>query len=252
MPWGQKSPAVMSAAACHPPTSSQRVNVSVKEIEGFAQQLLEQESGDGVHPETSLGPYITSVLRDADMQTSVDELVEFDSLRELIQEHCFLDNTKADDIIHQIATAVRTKQVPGLESNSLIPKDLWNEDRQSNDGVVAGSQPSNEVYTSVVVKNEPAPSNNSPNGNDQYVPNPYQLEQAFESSVEILLSLNPELCEEAARAALNMVLGDINWGQYVSGVYPTVSVDEKNRCIQYAFVTYAALFFSFASTCLDC
>ena len=61
------------------------------EVDAHAQRLLQEQAEAGSQPDSSLGPYVTSVLRETDPQRPVTQVPEYESLRELIQEHCWLD-----------------------------------------------------------------------------------------------------------------------------------------------------------------
>ena len=69
------------------------VVASSAEVDAHVQSLLqEQAQKAGAEPDSSLGSYVTSVLRETDGQLPVTELAEYESLRELIQEQCWLDS----------------------------------------------------------------------------------------------------------------------------------------------------------------
>lgn len=238
MAWGQSS----TVSASLPQKSfAYYDSASSTNVDTYAQSLLRERAEAGAEPDTSLGPYITSILRETDPQTPVHLLPEYESLRELVQEHCFLDALQAGTIVQQIATAVRLNQVPTLTGESqpvvsphaestLIPGDLWDDSAEQ----VSHGGPSphdNGTYPSQNLPEDVQFSNST-----HIVDDTYRMEQAFESSVDILLSMNPEISEEAARHALHMVHGDVNWGQYVS--------IKMNACLH--FVEYCK--FSSANT----
>lgn len=189
---------------------------SPAEVDSYARKLLEEQAEAGSEPDESLGPYVTSVLRETDPQTPAKELTEYDNLRELIQEQCWLDSEKAENVLIQITVAVRSRQVPTTPQaggevvvsphaeNTLIPGNLW------TDGTAAAQQNPETSYPALGLTHQPSVE-----------PDRYQTEQAFESSVEILLSMNPDVSEEAARQALQLVQGDVNWGQYMVDVAMT-------------------------------
>jgi hypothetical protein len=86
-------------------------------IDTYAQNVLEQHClrQDLQIPDDSLGPYITSLLRASDIVKSglsVESLDEFDSLKELLQEHCSMNEAEATKSLQKIATSVRTGHVP--------------------------------------------------------------------------------------------------------------------------------------------
>lgn len=218
-PWGGASSLSSSAMG----TSTSRVYRSQADIDTYAQQLLQHAAEAVSSPDSSLGPYVTSVLRETDPDVPVIQLTEYESLRELIQEQCWVDGEKAANLIHQIATAVRQVAaetttteliVSPTAENDLIPGNLWGEEEQ-------------EEARFSVLPNMPLHSENEtqPQQVDNYKTettattiDPYLAEQAFESCVEILLSMNPDIAEPAARQALSMVQGDVNWGQYLIDV----------------------------------
>jgi hypothetical protein len=86
-------------------------------IDTYAQSVLEQHCvrQDVQIPDDSLGPYITSLLRASDIVESglsVESLDEFDSLQELLQEHCGMNEAEAAKSLQKIATSVRTGHIP--------------------------------------------------------------------------------------------------------------------------------------------
>ena len=213
-----------------PRGGSTYVVASSAEVDAHVQSLLqEQAQKAGAEPDSSLGSYVTSVLRETDGQLPVTELAEYESLRELIQEQCWLDSSdQADALIHQIAAIVRTQQImdtatatqtsapvlsPHTETN-LIPGDLlWGQDEVES----ASSVPHVALSSATTKAQLPLQHEAEFSSNYTSYPTPgdYEAEQAFESSVEILLSMNPDISEEAARRALELVQGDVNWGQYL-------------------------------------
>jgi len=88
------------------------------EIDAYANRVLETISP----PETSsiddsLGPYVTSLLRCADIRDKgqVTKIAEFDSLLELVEDQCNIDKKKASDCVLLIADAVITHVLPFSE-----------------------------------------------------------------------------------------------------------------------------------------
>lgn len=93
------------------------------EIDAFATRILETMSP----PETSfiddsLGPYVTSLLRCADIRDKyqVTTLAEFDSILELLEDQCSMDQRKASDCVMLIAEAVITNVLPELEISATM------------------------------------------------------------------------------------------------------------------------------------
>jgi hypothetical protein len=209
------------------------------EIDAYVQRLLEEKADADSVPDSSLGPYVTSVLRSADPTTEGEEdLPEYESLRELIEEHCWIDSSKSETIIKQIAAAVQTKQIPyqsspggapdagtavsPLHANNLIPGDLWGDvDPQSQQARTSSNQAlvSNNFPSLGAAGHDQMTSPSMPTAAStcSVVDPSYHAEQAFESAVEILLSMNPEVSEESARQALQMGQGDLNLGQFLIG-----------------------------------
>ena len=218
-PWG--------AAVSSTPASAGRTQgfASAVEVDSYAQSLLQGQAEASSEPDSSLGPYVTSVLRETDPQTPVTDMPEYENLRELIQEQCWLDSEKAASVIDQISTAVRTRKIPTNQQYSdqivvsphaestLIPGNLWGD----NTATSSQQQQASNTAAQQTYHSDSSYALYNPYSNTAEV-DPYQIEQAFESSVEILLSMNPDISEEAAREALRLVHGDLNWGQYMVDV----------------------------------
>jgi hypothetical protein len=108
----------------HAHATHRRALSSSQAIDTYAQTILEQHclKQDTQTPDDSLGPYITSLLRASDIvqddYVNVTQLEEFDSLLELLQEHCSMDAAEAASCLQKIATAVRTGHVPNVSSNA--------------------------------------------------------------------------------------------------------------------------------------
>lgn len=88
-------------------------------IDSYAQTVLQQHSVTHAVPscDESLGPYVTSLLRTCGIQSggahnSVGTLDEYDSLVELLEEHCSMDTEQAAAALQTIAAAVQTGRVP--------------------------------------------------------------------------------------------------------------------------------------------
>mmetsp|Transcript_21858 Transcript_21858/g.41344 ORF Transcript_21858/g.41344 Transcript_21858/m.41344 type:complete len:488 (-) Transcript_21858:70-1533(-) len=203
------------------------------EVDSYAQILLQKQAEAGSEPDSNLGSYVTSVLRETDAQVPVTELPEYENLRELIQEQCWLDSEKAASVIDQISTCVRTRQIPSTQQSeqvvvspnaerTLIPGNMWGDNttqspRQQGSNTVT-QQPDQSDYSYPALGSSGRSAHYNPYNAHTAADDPYQIEQAFESSVEILLSMNPDISEDAARQALQLVQGDVNWGQYMVDV----------------------------------
>lgn len=240
------------------------------DVDAYAQRVFQEEAEAGSEPDSSLGPYVTSVLRSTDPQTPLVQLSEYDNMIELIQEHCWVDSSKAASILEKITAAVRTSHVPVLHNQqeqqqpievadntitpraaSMIPGDLWGAMDETSPSLPTNNNYKGTSYghqqrldsedafpplgvagTTEYQSNHP-PYHPTQNDHHQHHQAPqeyqqapvpedtadaYQMEQAFESSVEILLSMNPDIAEDAARQALQLVQGDANWGQYLVDV----------------------------------
>eukprot|EP00532_Pseudo-nitzschia_australis_P002349 CAMPEP_0168200264 /NCGR_PEP_ID=MMETSP0139_2-20121125/22944_1 /TAXON_ID=44445 /ORGANISM="Pseudo-nitzschia australis, Strain 10249 10 AB" /LENGTH=735 /DNA_ID=CAMNT_0008125469 /DNA_START=732 /DNA_END=2942 /DNA_ORIENTATION=- len=94
------------------------------EIDAYVARVLKTMSP----PETcclfdeSLGPYVASLLRCADIQEKeqVKSISEFDSLLELLEDQCNMDKEKASDCVLLIADAVITHVLPFSERTTTI------------------------------------------------------------------------------------------------------------------------------------
>lgn len=95
----------------HPRQALAKRTYSATDIDNYAQRILESKGTQ--RPDSILGSYVTSLLRDTDLGSQdLREVAEFDNLVELVQEHCACSETEAVESLHVIATAVRTKQIP--------------------------------------------------------------------------------------------------------------------------------------------
>mmetsp|Transcript_14995 Transcript_14995/g.23047 ORF Transcript_14995/g.23047 Transcript_14995/m.23047 type:complete len:613 (-) Transcript_14995:10-1848(-) len=93
-------------------------------VDAYATRLLRKESPPEACIDDSLGPYVTSLLRCSLTSESddVQELPEFDSLIELLIEHCNLNEKAAASALSTIAIAVTTGRMDILEStNADLP-----------------------------------------------------------------------------------------------------------------------------------
>jgi hypothetical protein len=84
-------------------------------IDAYATRVLASKSPPEAFVDTSLGPYVTALLRCADLQDQegVTSLSEFESLVELLEDQCSMLPEDAESAIKSIANAVCTGAVPG-------------------------------------------------------------------------------------------------------------------------------------------
>ena len=81
-------------------------------VDAYATRVLKEMSPPEACIDESLGPYVTSLLRCSDDEGDVTLIPEFESLCELLEEHCSLTSGSATTALTTIATAVRTGVVP--------------------------------------------------------------------------------------------------------------------------------------------
>ena len=87
------------------------------EVDAYAQRVLESRATQS--PDSSLGSYVTSLLRSSDLATQdLKDIAEFDSLVELIREHCDFTELDSLEALQTIATAVKKKEIPFDDSTS--------------------------------------------------------------------------------------------------------------------------------------
>jgi hypothetical protein len=101
-----------------PPSLIGETKATESDIDAYANRVLETMSPlDKSSIDDSLGPYVTSLLRCADIQhkSQVKELLEFDSLLELLEDQCNIDKKTASDCIILIVDAVVTSVLPFSE-----------------------------------------------------------------------------------------------------------------------------------------
>lgn len=91
-------------------------------VDAFATRVLSDASPAEACVDESLGPYITSLLRcslhEMDPNKGVSSIPEYDSLIELLEEHCSLDEESATAALTTLATAVKTGIVPESQTSS--------------------------------------------------------------------------------------------------------------------------------------
>lgn len=84
---------------------------SPSELEAYAQRVLKSHAMEA--PDESLGSYVTSLIRNSSNNDErVEDLPDFESLLELVQEHCACSESDALKALQAIATAVRTNKIP--------------------------------------------------------------------------------------------------------------------------------------------
>lgn len=83
-------------------------------VDAYATRILRQTSPPEACIDESLGPYVTSMLRCAlrERHVAIQSIDEFESLLELLEEHCSLTPDEAETALEEIATAVKTGIVP--------------------------------------------------------------------------------------------------------------------------------------------
>lgn len=89
-------------------------------VDAYATRVLQASCPPETYVDTSLGPYVTSVLRCTEIRSKdqVTTLAEFDSLLELLEDQCNLSQDVATDALKTIAHAVVTGVVP---QDSSVP-----------------------------------------------------------------------------------------------------------------------------------
>lgn len=91
-------------------------------IDSFAQKILEKHSTSS--PDESLGSYVTSLLRIADLDstTKVENISDVEGLVELLQEHCGVSSeAEAMKVLQMIVTLMVEKRMPdGIPSASPL------------------------------------------------------------------------------------------------------------------------------------
>jgi len=107
-----------SLSPSFPTSVIEETRVSDAEIDAYATQLLNTKSPpEALFVDDSLGPYITSLLRCADVQDQcqVPQLAEFDSILELLEDQCSMNKQQASDCVMLIADAVIKNVIPFME-----------------------------------------------------------------------------------------------------------------------------------------
>lgn len=94
------------------------------EIDAYATKMLKTMSPtDTLFIDDSLGPYVTSMLRCAEIQDKdqVTTLAEYDSILELLEDQCSMGKKEASDCVILIAEAVITGVLPFSERTAATP-----------------------------------------------------------------------------------------------------------------------------------
>lgn len=83
-------------------------------IDAYATRLLERKSPPEAIVDSSLGEYVTSLLRCADLKDAnhLQQLDEYDSLLELLEDQCRLEASAATEVLQAIAAAVINRAIP--------------------------------------------------------------------------------------------------------------------------------------------
>jgi hypothetical protein len=89
------------------------------EIDAYATHILRSMSPPDALIDTSVGPYVTALLRCADITDTnhLTKLVEYESLLELLEDQCSMDQQTAITALEAIAEAVTTQILPLDQSN---------------------------------------------------------------------------------------------------------------------------------------
>lgn len=106
-------------------------------VDAYATRVLKEQSGPEACIDDSLGPYVTSLLRSSLESCADDDITripEYESLMELLEEHCNLSEELAKSTLRSIVFAVRTGNV-GLYQVPSLP----NRPNSGNDRHLGGS-----------------------------------------------------------------------------------------------------------------
>ena len=100
---------------------------SPEDVDEYAQKVLESRVKTNLPPpDESLGSYVTSSLRSAgEDYESIKDIPDYESLVELVQEHCACTEKEAIESLDTIGHAVRTNKIPwrsieGGSASSLL------------------------------------------------------------------------------------------------------------------------------------
>lgn len=185
-------------------------------LDDSAQVILLFYASTYAHPDDSLGSYIVSLLvSEHDNKIDPDETLQIDedmkeSLIELLQEHCMIDESKAEQVLQEIYALVQTGVLPApferrhddegeismptdkldpLSPSVLLPNDLLGEEnrREANPFAVSGADSFNEAKSSkdVSPNRRGLPTLSVPDASDHQIkyddePQYYQQEFGYE------------------------------------------------------------------------
>jgi hypothetical protein len=95
-------------------TGSYTTKASDAAIDSYASKVLKRESPPDAVIDPSVGPYVTSLLRCADLHDvkNLSSLEEYESLLELLEDQCNIEATVATNALQVIAEAVVNKILP--------------------------------------------------------------------------------------------------------------------------------------------
>jgi Smr domain len=94
--------------------ASSTAKASDAAIDAYANKVLKRSSPPDAVIDSSVGPYVTSLLRCADIQDTQDlsSLEEYESLLELLEDQCSMEADAATNALRTIAEAVVTNMLP--------------------------------------------------------------------------------------------------------------------------------------------
>ena len=89
-------------------------------VDAYATRVLQTMSPEEASIDASLGPYVTTLLRSLEIRDKdeVTTIAEFDSLLELLEDQCSMEQEAATNALKEIANAVCTGAVPTIEHES--------------------------------------------------------------------------------------------------------------------------------------
>ena len=100
--------------------SNQAVEIAV---DAHATRLIQSNSAPEACVDSSIGPYITSILREALLTNNINSdtsslslIPEYDSLIELLESQCQMELQVAESVIADIAMAIQTNGIPDLSN----------------------------------------------------------------------------------------------------------------------------------------
>jgi hypothetical protein len=102
-------------------SNSQPISAAVDSaVDAYATKLLREKSPPEACIDENLGPYVTSMIRCSELSERVEDIPDFDSLMELLEEHCTLNSADALIVLSTIAKAVRTGDIEKTSYESLL------------------------------------------------------------------------------------------------------------------------------------